>query len=307
MDDFGWMHDIKPTLGQMWDEGLISKGDILVLEGHVANDSGDTTKYFDDFKIKIATKLRSIRDSKFIPLTKEGSEWVGYNNTPVWFFHTDGNLLVLDYIKTDESLNESDDFEWIRDSGLFKIKYVDDLRKGDRVSVTFNSDTHYAPDGKTDSKTWLFDVIRIDYNDFVGEIVNSDGNVGWPCNDNLYGNNPNPNLSNGTCWHVNPKEADVFLVNRVGYFMENKINESQDGLDWIKNELSNKGPLDGIRFRVRKSIAPRSINVIEDKDGDSEWVSVFWQTDDKGDIRSERYSREMVERYLSDGWWKRLN
>ena len=85
------------------------------------------------------------------------------------------------------------------------------------------------------------------------------------------------------------------------------IREEINDLGWIKKELSNKGPLDGIRFRVPRSIASRSISVIEDKDGDNEWVSVFWQTDDKGDMRSERYSREMVERYLNDGWWRRLN
>ena len=89
-------------------------------------------------------------------------------------------------------------------------------------------------------------------------------------------------------------------------YLKRIMREEIDNLDWVKKELSNKGPLDGIRFTIPKSLIPRKIRVIEDKDGDDEWVSVFWQTDDKDDIRSERYSREMVERYLNDGWWRKI-
>ena len=134
----------------------------------------------------------------------------------------------------------------------------------------------------------------------------------------IYGIYHYANNSKTMYYHDGCREAEIKITNediesgewKVYYWSQINpvvMKEESGELDWIKKELSNKGPLDGIRFRVPRSIASRSINVIEDKDGDNEWVSVFWQTDDKGDMRSERYSRVMVERYLNDGWWRRLN
>ena len=168
---------------------------------------------------------------------------------------------------------ELDDFEWISDYEFD----VDKTKVGDRF---------YVNDG-----TW-FEIDKIKWNETIPELSVA----------HIKGND-------GT-WENQFYIKDIIQgLNRGGLYkkINSSIKEESGELDWIKKELSNKGPLDGIRFRVPRSMASRKINVIEDKDGDNKWVSVFWQTDDKDDIRSERYSREMVERYLNDGWWRKLN
>ena len=84
--------------------------------------------------------------------------------------------------------------------------------------------------------------------------------------------------------------------------MFESINESED-FDWVNDIKPKDGPLDGIRFRVPRSLAKRTIHLIVD-DGVGSSVKTVWMAGDS--LMSNHIEREMAEKYLKNGWWKRV-
>lgn len=301
MDDLGWVKNTYPTLGDAWDDGLINRGDVLTLSGTLVDTNGRNPIEVDDLKIKIDKKSKKINTSYFYLLNDKYAEHLGvesdYREEKIRFDITDGKLIILELIKAN-NINESDELDWIKD-----IEPRLPLKIG--TCLTFKQ--------YEEEEDWVED----EYGNMVDQ-----GKMNWyiisKFIDEYNDNKPTfkmvatDRMGEGReIWVEVEKvkelyDEGVYKPCKKQTYLKRIIREEISDLDWVKKELSSKGPLDGIRFTIPKSLVPRKIRVIEDKDGDNEWVSVFWQTDDKDDIRSEIYPREMVKRYLNDGWWRKI-
>jgi len=117
-NDFDWVEDVKYTLGQLVDLGDLSIGDKLILRGNVFNGETHQKTYVDDFEVEIVgkSKHREGLDSYFMSFSPERRDVVdamGVTDTEeISFLKQDEDLEVVEHIKSNNKLNEDNDFGW---------------------------------------------------------------------------------------------------------------------------------------------------------------------------------------------------
>lgn len=117
-NDFDWVEDVKYTLGQLVDLGDLSFGDKLILRGNVFNGETHQKTYVDDFEVEIVgkSKHREGLDSYFMSFSPERGDVIdamGVTDTEeISFLKQDEDLEVVQHIKSNDRLNEDNDFGW---------------------------------------------------------------------------------------------------------------------------------------------------------------------------------------------------
>lgn len=119
-DEFEWISNTRPILKDLFDENLIGVGDILTLYGTLDDDDGEREQQVDDFKVKIDTVSNSEKpklvSTYFIPLQKKYWGFLGYDGTGnVRFLKKDGNLQLVDRISGKDLVEESNEWDWVKD------------------------------------------------------------------------------------------------------------------------------------------------------------------------------------------------
>ena len=94
-DDLKWIQDIKPSLSDIFNNGLINVGDIITLSGKLFDDDGRRPIEVQDFKIKIDTVGESLNSSYFTPLQEKYREFLGDDGDYVRFWKTDAEMKVV--------------------------------------------------------------------------------------------------------------------------------------------------------------------------------------------------------------------
>lgn len=143
INDLQWIMDIKsyPTLQQLFDRGEIKEGDVLVLRGEVekGDNKGEMT-WTNDFTITINTKGETLDTSSFDldPNEVEAEKAMNLSDyINVSFLNSDGNLEVIRKNNKSTQLLESEELQWIKDieAGDLWTPYV-----GMKFIVTDGSD-----------------------------------------------------------------------------------------------------------------------------------------------------------------------
>jgi GH24 family phage-related lysozyme (muramidase) len=116
--DFDWVEDIKYTLGQLVDLGDLSVGDKLILRGNVFNGETHQRTYVDNFEVEIVSKTKYIEGldgygMSFSPERRDVVDAMGVTDTEeISFLKQDEDLEVVEHIKSNNKLNEDNDFGW---------------------------------------------------------------------------------------------------------------------------------------------------------------------------------------------------
>lgn len=116
-DDFDWVRDSKPTLGDLFERGLIEIGDTLILNGHTEGGMGNEV-YVNNIPFTFvdvdALNLYGVsveRRPEHIELFDISDDI----NEPFDLMDSDRNLTVVKHIKAGEPINESEmnDFVYV--------------------------------------------------------------------------------------------------------------------------------------------------------------------------------------------------
>lgn len=117
-NDFDWAGDVKYTLGQLVDLGDLSVGDKLILRGNVFNGETHQRTYVDDFEVEVVSKTKYIEGldgygMSFSPERRDVVDAMGVIDTQeISFLKQDRDLEVVEHIKSNDRLNEDNDFGW---------------------------------------------------------------------------------------------------------------------------------------------------------------------------------------------------
>jgi len=118
-NDFDWVEDVKYTLGQLVDLGDLSVGDKLILRGNVFNNKTHQRTYVDNFEVEIVSKskYREGLDGYGMSFSPERGDVVDamggvINTEDISFLKQDRDLEVVQHIKSNDRLNEDNDFGW---------------------------------------------------------------------------------------------------------------------------------------------------------------------------------------------------
>lgn len=117
-NDFDWAGDVKYTLGQLVDLGDLSVGDKLILRGNVFNGETHQRTYVDDFEVEVVSKTKYIEGldgygMSFSPERRDVGDAMGVIDTQeISFLKQDRDLEVVEHIKSNDRLNEDNDFGW---------------------------------------------------------------------------------------------------------------------------------------------------------------------------------------------------
>lgn len=133
IDDLQWIKDVQPNLIFYVTSKLLKPGDIISVTGEMAILDVHNTTWVNNLELEI-TKVSGKElyhvDFKFV--NPESAKKIGFvggvSEDELAFMPEDGDLIVTSHQK---NLNESDDFDWIRDIGPKDIVF----RVGDIIRV----------------------------------------------------------------------------------------------------------------------------------------------------------------------------
>lgn len=116
INDFDWIKDSKPTLGELFNSNILKNGDIIYLRGNVHHGNESHGFMYVDKLV-----LRWIGDEFVNHIgPQEVNDWLGIEDISHKYLMTKkdmDSLVVLDIKKKSnwwDKLNEQDDFDWIK-------------------------------------------------------------------------------------------------------------------------------------------------------------------------------------------------
>jgi hypothetical protein len=121
-DYFEWVKNVTITLEEQHNNGGLSVGDVLTLEGEVSNNDDTYTRYFTDLEIEIThINHNNFTSCKFRPLDEELYSFLSsVESDTIYFIKSDKGLVIKKHIKNNQLeesnkkvfqlLKEQDDF-----------------------------------------------------------------------------------------------------------------------------------------------------------------------------------------------------